>query len=174
MINLKRRELTNWARAVHHQPGSLPCVCKTSAALTAIGSAPKLGSLALWPNYYGSVDKTAVEVVHHIFVKSLIGFFFNCMALLFVSFHSSVDLLYVKPLRTDLNDQQEEKSRVTNRSDLQSVAWPELLWGCSLGWRSLRGYRPQCLANLFQLNGLKIGLLRERKNWKPRSFKLHH
>lgn len=28
------------------------------------------------PNYYGSVDKTAVEVIHHIFVKSLARFFF--------------------------------------------------------------------------------------------------
>jgi len=128
VINLKRRELTNWARAVHHQPGSLPCVCKTSAALTAIGSAPKLGSLVLWPNYYGSVDKTAVEVVHHIFVKSLIGFFFNCMALLFVSFHSSVDLLYVQPLRTDLNDQQEEKK------SCNEAVWFAI---CGLTWTAL-------------------------------------
>lgn len=38
------------------------------------------------PNYYGSVDKTAVEVVHHIFVKSLARFFlsFNCTGLLFI------------------------------------------------------------------------------------------
>lgn len=88
-----------------------PAFCKTSAALIAIGSARKLGSLVLLPNYYGSVDKTAVEVIHHIFVKSLIRFFFsfNCMALLFVSFHSSLDLLYIKPLKTDLNNQQEEK-----------------------------------------------------------------
>lgn len=61
---------------MHHPTGSLPCVCKTSAALIAIGSAHKLGSLVLLPNYYGSVDKTAVEVIHHIFVKSLIRFFF--------------------------------------------------------------------------------------------------
>lgn len=61
----------------------------------------------LLPNYYGSVDKTAGEVVHHIFLKSLMRFFLNLTAWLFALYifffsYSNLDLLCIKVLKTGL------------------------------------------------------------------------
>lgn len=107
MINLKRWELTNWARAMQYKMWSLLSlfrVCEISTALIAIWWKYKLGDFVLLPNYYGSVDKTAGEVIHHIFLKPLMRFFLNLTAWLFaldriLFSYGNLGLLYIKVLK---------------------------------------------------------------------------